>query len=264
MATWLDRKLSVSFYEGLRLRMLKDSTELLVASVFAGHENDGFWLKTQLKHLQSSVGAFDHAVYLNNASEEMFSASTVIGKTTSPRLFSQGHLDALNEIVAYCRAHPHKHYLILDSDCFPIRNDWMDVLLESMNRHDKRFAAPVRTENLDTFPHPSVVFTGDLDCLEFGFKQEHNLLYKETNDIMCVAPRESWFPLVRTNRVSRHPVIGSIYYDSFYHHGCGSREFKMRSTHFGYYDPVIDRYPDADDLMKELREDPGAFVSAMR
>lgn len=244
--------------------MLKDSNELLVAAVFAGHENDEFWLATQLRYLEKSVGKFDHAVYLNNASEDLFSRSTVIGKSTSPRLFSHGHLDALNEIVAYCKAHPHKYYLILDSDCFPVRSDWMNLLIDSMKKHEKRFAAPVRTENLDMFPHPSVVFTSELDCLEFGFKREHNLLNRETNDIMCLASREGWFPLVRTNRVSRHPVIGSVYYDSFYHHGCGSREFRMRATYFGYYDHILEQYPAAIDLMTELKNDVDAFILPMR
>src|SRR2546425_2026497 len=46
-------------------------------------------------------------------------------------------------------------------DCFPVRKGWHDVLANQMHRFNKDFAAPVRAENLDLFPHPSAVFRSE-------------------------------------------------------------------------------------------------------
>jgi len=80
----------------------------------------------------------------------------------------------------------------------------------ALSRMGKGYAAPLRVENLDTFPH-SVVFTKDPDYILFGFATGLNLLGSEINDIACLADKKAWVPLLRTNSVSRHPTIGSVY-----------------------------------------------------
>ena len=131
-----------------------------------------------------------------------------------------------------------------------------------MERYDKTFAAVVRAENLDAFPHPCVFFTPDINCIVFGdVPGGINLLGMQISDVACTADLKSLFPLLKTNRVSRHPVIGSIYYDSFYHHGCGSRSFLMRATGVGYYDTAQPAYSDFETLTAELTADPTRYLA---
>jgi|SRR5580704_12307142 hypothetical protein len=238
---------------------------LLVCSVYCGSENRNvLWMKLQHTYLRRTVGSnYDHAVYLNAADRALFKESTVIGESQNDG-GGPGHLVGLKAVREYCLAHDYEHYLILDSDSFPIAEDWLEVLSSALFRMQKLYAAPLRVENLDTFPHPCVFFTKDPECIQFEFVPGTNLLGRETNDITCVADRKHWLPMFKTNRVSRHPTIGSVYYDSFYHHGCGSRAFVMRAVLQGYYDSMIPKYPSFDALTNELIEDPEAYLRSLQ
>ena len=234
---------------------------LLVCSVFCGSGNyNSIWLRLQFNYLKRTIGSdFDHAVYLNGADASLFSQSVIIGQSNTEG-GGLGHLRGLNAIADYCRSHDYEHYLVIDSDCFPIANDWLKTIAGTLRRMDKRYAAPLRVENLDTFPHPSVFFTSDPEYILFDFAPGTNLLGREINDIACIADRKDWLPLFRTNRVSRHPTIGSVYYDCFYHHGCGSRNFQMRAVIMGYYDSIISNYPSFEMLTEELFANPDAYL----
>src|SRR5262249_8957286 len=144
----------------------------------------------------------------------------------------------LKTLLEYARSRPYAHYLILDSDAFPVRRGWLDWLLRKMG--ECRFAAPVRCENLDTFPHPCALFIkveaiGDEFDFSPGFAYR-NLLREPVLDTATGLNRDHWFPLVRTNRLNVHPVLAALYYDLFYHHGAGSRQGLLRSVKQGYYE----------------------------
>ena len=238
--------------------------ELLVASVFSGHPNDPVWLDLQLRQLTKTTTTFDHAVYLNAADERLFPNSIVIGSNPSPRLLSEGHHDAAQEVSRFCRDRSYRHYLIIDSDAFPVHPQWLTILTAAMTSAGKRFAAPIRTENLDQFPHPSVFFTSDPEAIVFELRPSRTLLGREVTDLHAGPGVEGWFPLVKTNRLSCHPVLGSIYFDLFYHHACGSRDFRMRATHARYYDHLIGRFPTPEHLFDELTRDPDSYIAALR
>ncbi len=245
----------------MRKAMRKHDSDLLVCSVFADDERNRFWLDLQYEWLARTVGVFDHAVYLNRAEESLFRNSRIIGRSDLPR--NGTHILGLRAIAAYCETTAHKYYLVLDSDCFPISPNWLDILLRSMRKSGKRFAAPARTENLDVFPHPSAVFTTDARCLTFGTRKSSSLLGTKVRDVICTAPRSFWFPLLKSNRVSVHPVLSTVYYGIFYHHGCGSREFGTRAITAGYYDHLLGGFPDDRELMQELRQDPDRYIARL-
>src|ERR1700749_4476020 len=93
--------------------MTSDS-KLAVCSVFSGSYNTDFWLKCQLDGLKKSVANFDHLVYLNQADENLFRDSIIVGKSEMPPVsryrwdgfhFSTGmagHIKGLRELISYC------------------------------------------------------------------------------------------------------------------------------------------------------------------
>jgi hypothetical protein len=244
-----------------KLATRKQRPDLLVCSVFTDEERSRFWLEMQYDWLARTAGAFDHAVFLNRADETLFRHSRIIGRADIPR--NGTHIIGLRAIAAYCQTTAYKYYLVLDSDCFPILPDWPDILLKSMRRSGKSFAAPARTENLDIFPHPSAVFTTDARCLTFGIRKSPSLLGTKVRDVICTAPRAFWFPLLKSNRVTVHPVLSTVYYGIFYHHGCGSREFGTRAITAGYYDHLLDTFPSDRELMEQLRMDPARYIAQL-
>ena len=250
------------------------NSSLAVCSVFSGDDNTALWLRLQLEALRKTVPTFDHLVYLNQADESLFTNSIIVGQSSQPPAgryrsdgfhFStgmMGHFQGLRALIEFCLSFPYEYFLILDSDCFPVHERWFPILIESMENFGKSFAAPARVENLDTFPHPCAFFTADPQYLRFAGDWNENLVGWTTRDIICSGDTDEWFPLLRTNRRSRHPLLASIYYDLFYHHGAGSRKFNMRSL--CYYDPVMASYPSAESLFEEFKQDPVAFVESMR
>jgi hypothetical protein len=221
--------------------------------------------------LRTTVGSFDHAVFLNGVEPSMFKQSIVVGRNASPRPLNLGHLDGLSALVSYCLEHPHEYYLILDSDAFPVRGGWIKLLRSRLENYGKLYAAPVRVENLDLFPHPCAVFTCDPSCLAFDIQPSNTLLGQVAGDLSCTAPKESWFPLLKSNRTSVHPILATIYYDVFYHHGNGSRPFATRATLAGYYDHVLDQDESAssrcqapEEVMASFQRDPLLFIKRLR
>jgi hypothetical protein len=236
---------------------------LLVCSVYAGGERDGFWLNLQRRQLQSTCESFDHAVFLGRrANCELFNDCIVVGRSTLPRLSfpAEEHLQGMRALTDYCRAHRYEGYLILDSDAFPVAPDWERILLSLLHRFHKQCAAVVRTENLDTFAHPCVVYATDASVLRFEFRTSTTLMGETVKDVTCTS---DYLPLLRTNAAGPHPVLASIYLNLFYHHGCGSRGFRMRSTHTGYYDHILPRADTADDLFQRLQGDPQSFLARL-
>jgi hypothetical protein len=241
--------------------MRNHGSDLLVCSVFTDAERSPFWLEMQYDWLARTAGAFDHAVFLNRANETLFRHSRIIGRADTAR--DETHIVGLRAIGAYCQNTAYKYYLVLDSDCFPVLPNWLDILLKSMENSGKRFAAPARTENLDIFPHPSAVFTTDARCLTFAIRKSLSLLGTKVRDVTCTAPRAFWFPLLKSNRVTVHPVLSTVYYGIFYHHGCGSREFGTRAIGAGYYDHLLDTFPSDRELMARLRKDPARYIARL-
>jgi hypothetical protein len=250
---------------------------LLVASVYANTRQhtsrNGVWYGLQRRFLdRTTPGGCDFAVYLNGVSPKLFGQDVHIIRhhETNP---AYGHIVGIQGVLEYFRSVDYEHYLILDSDCFPIWNGWYEVLCELLRRFDKQYAAPVRVENLDVFPHPSAFFmtaAGLRDSLDFRRAPVSNLLHETFDEVrMGHGVGESGFrelsfvPLLRSNVRSEHPVWSSIYHHLFYHHGAGSRLASTRSTGSGYFSHFV---PDEvhkrkeEELFARLQSDPDGYV----
>jgi hypothetical protein len=122
----------------------------------------------------------------------------------------------------------------------------------------RRVATAVRTENLDTFFHPSVVFIdgealrADISCVEFQLASVRNLMGVSFLD-SALASKVLVQPLLRSNRWNPHPLLAGVYGDLFYHHGSGSREPVFRADELGcwdHYQPPLNH----DELQRQLLE----------
>ncbi|SRR5579871_1897145 len=247
--------------------------KLLVCSVFSGSELDSLWLNLQREFLRRTAGEFDHAVYLiDRADRELFKDCNIIGtysqsdRSGHQSRFGRGgfeHITGLRALSAYCQKNPYSGYLILDCDAFPIAPNWEDMLKYCLQRFDKRCAAAVRTENLDAFAHPCVVYTQDPYSLRWGHKAGVNLLGQAVADVTCL--ESEFFPMIKTNRHSLHPTLATVYFDLFYHNGCGTRRFSMRATTCGYYDHILlsPGCCDSEEIIQRLQADPQAFINSL-
>jgi hypothetical protein len=243
--------------------------DLLVASVFVGSPRNETWIRLQKDFLQRTTSSFDHAVYLNRCPwSSSFEGTSVIGArsekvTTGPTKQSADHAVCLTAIFEYFQEHrnEYSYFLILDSDCFPVRCDWLPALVRRL-KDRFHFAAPLRSENLEDFPHPCALFLTQ-EALRrpwsFAVKPFTNLLGKDWPDVGCSLPREGWYPLLRTNVYNPHPVFAAIY-RYFYHHGNGSRSLKFKSEK--YYNEIDHARAEAD-LYAQLTTDPQQLIAQL-
>jgi hypothetical protein len=240
---------------------------LLVASVYAGSDRNAVWLSLQRRFLARTTADYDHAVFLNRADPALFRDCLLIGRDAGGAEGSQEHANALQQVLAYCRAHRYDDYLILDSDCFPACR-WQERLTALMGQSP--MAAAVRVENFDLFPHPSAFFVRGFAIhepfLDFAVAPHRNLLGEEVRDTGCAIPLDRCFPLLRSNVWNPHPIFAGVYGHLFYHHGAGSRAAETRGLLSGYYDHVLQpsaRPAVEEALFRELVRRPEAFVGRL-
>jgi hypothetical protein len=149
--------------------------------------------------------------------------------------------------------------LLLDSDAWPIRTGWYDVLIPRLRR--KQFVAPVRAENMDGFPHVSVLFFPQRNAhwiLPLASRRGNGggvFLNRVRRDVGSALPIRECFPLLRSNVMSVSPLRHSIYFGVAYHCGQGSRVSGMNG----------DKYwgTSSHDVFAELGDDPFAFVARL-
>lgn len=170
------------------------------------------------------------------------------------------HVFGLNKITEEFRSNSSfTHCLILDSDAFPVEKNWEDRIEKAMRLNSCCVACPIRYENLDTFFHPCVVFfSREEENIRMGVDQITNLLGYSCDELV-VMPKKKTFPLLKTNVFSPHPVASSIYYDMFYHHGFGSRDFRCRSVHINNYY----KEKSVDLLTSQVLSEPVRFISKL-
>ncbi len=213
-------------------------TKLLVMSVYG--KNSAKWLDIQHDALQRTTRDYEHAIYLNNI-DISHDNMRVIGKSITDLPDTQQHYCGLLQLIEYAKCRDDRAWLILDCDCFPINQNW-EAILGNKN------ASIIRTENLDTFNHPSAVYCVDRS-LKFKISEHTNLAGHKFDELAAYG---KFFPLLRSNKINYHPLKYGIYYDLFYHHCAGSREFVSRSDQ--YYGT---RYPNLDS---EFFADPYGFI----
>ncbi len=86
-----------------------------------------------------------------------------------------------------------------------------------------------------------------------------NLEFDVTVPYYQYAGREKVYTLVRSNCLNIHPLLCGVYFDMFYHHGCGSgREFLVRSQ--PYWAHAVEEDIDVNALTTQLMENPSDFI----
>jgi len=245
--------------------------QLLVGSVFGPTERSRTWLRLQRQFLAKTTDSYDHVVFVNGNDLSPYRGVKVIGRSEEdPTALHRRHphVAGLRALLAYFRRHRYKHYLILDSDCFPIAKGWLAHLQSTMKMTGHKIAAPLRTENLDIFPHPCAFYIRGSavrdPSIDFHPRVKKNLMGIRSLDPGMAIPRTKCFPLMRSNARNPHPIFAAIYHHLFYHHGCGSRRASGRAIKLGYLDHIVPRDAHArieQQLYRRLVKNPDAFIS---
>lgn len=152
------------------------------------------------------------------------------------RVLERSHPSAL-DYLAHKVARDFDYIVTLDNDSFPVRDDWLDVLIGECER-GAALSGVYRNEMapaIAPFIHVSglCVRPADLLALNVSFGEdaqpeiEHNqdvgqrITYELTKRGRAIAPLE------RSNAVNVHFLMGALYGDVIYHHGAGSRKGKF-------------------------------------
>lgn len=209
---------------------------ILIATAY--NSRSFVWFELQKKYIfRSTISDFDYVIF-NNSKIEFESNDAKVINYNCEKSGSEQHLDACNMILRYFNENSqYTHCLIIDSDAFPIMKNWDIFLDQKIKDSNFNIACPIRFENLDIFYHPCVVFFNRQGSYElsFNYSSMKNLMNYECKEFMVNSKNGKVFPLLKTNKYSPHPIISCIYYDMFYHHGFGSRDFFCRSIHINKY-----------------------------
>lgn len=222
------------------------------------------WYEQQLFWLHRTADSFEHFVVAFDIDPAEFVDSHVILADAHINQ-ERDHVLALQSIIKLFRTLDFDYYLILDSDCFPVTDGWLLRLLRIMRR--KLFAAPIRYENFDTFPHPAAMLLKPAALqLELDFRPAtyHNLFGRKVRDVgvSLLQQAGAWLPLPRTNSINLHPVMAGLYLDSFYHHGAGSRWPEFRGTQDEFV--VENEVMLAEELTNRYFANPIGFIEQLR
>lgn len=119
--------------------------------------------------------------------------------------------------------------VFMDSDCFPISENWIDELIVGLSKHP--IVAIQRAENYDATHHTPELFPHCcFFCTSMYFWKESNLSHTDSSRC-CGWSIGEWlkennldfYKLLRTNSVNIHPLMFGIYNNIVYHHGAGNR-----------------------------------------
>jgi hypothetical protein len=196
---------------------------LLVLSV---HAADAWHLyRWQAWYLSRTTEDYDHVVISQNRPPEFV--------TSWRPCFGPKHIAGLRQ-ANQCIVELGRKYqacCILDSDAFPIRADWQDTLDSGLRRFNKEFAAPVRTENFDLFPHISCLYARpDFPFGQFLRSGWGQTLGGSRRDVAAHLPIRRCFPLLKSNVWTPHPQWHTVYGDLIYHRGAGTRDAKQKNA----------------------------------
>lgn len=246
--------------------------KLLVGSIFCGRPVETpnkKWLELQLKFLEKTSPPFEHVVCLSGISnKKLFANSHILDETDA--YGPKQYVRQMNVLVEHFKTQKDvENFLILDSDAFPVMNNWIDKLRARMG--DKWYASPMRVENMDNWPHACAMFIPgeqmQRDFLKFEGTEYENLLGIKCKEIGAghkqkEGDKQIWHPLFRTNVWNPHPIEHAIYAHSFYHHAAGSRKKVYRASEMSdFYSERV--APASENLTQQLFEAPDKFVQKL-
>jgi hypothetical protein len=232
--------------------------KLGICCVYFYAPDSGWLLDLQLRYIARTLAGYDYTVYaaanrLQSELRRTLEATPHVRIVSLPRYegnvvgapsieASFEHAFYLDLLLREAAEDGCTHLAAVDSDSFPVLPDWPNVLLQRMG--SIRFAAVLRSENLDTYlPHPSGLFMDRSFLLEhaprlFPSKREIRAnasfreFLKETGQRTDTGigygyalwkSKEPWLRLLRSNRHNPHLLMAGIYGDMFFHLGASSR-----------------------------------------
>jgi len=239
---------------------------VLIASTHVHSENSDHWARLQSFYVNKTIGDFEYCVVVNADDRSKYSNVLYYSSTL------RSHLYCINIIIDTFVKSGHSHLLLLDNDCWPIRNNWMTIL-DNLLGQQYGYSAPARVENFDFFPHPCAFYVKRefVNSLDFSHCRIKNLLGIDVSDIGCGIPIaddvQRWYPLLKSNYINPHPLFASVYGDLFYHHCAGSRGIGFRAAGFGYYNHVLSKKEHNkiyDRITSNLIANPTKFLNNLR
>lgn len=230
------------------------------------------WLDLQLKFLKATTANFDHYALVFDKKSTYFDDRTNVipcGPEGKRVRNSQAHIAGLKHVLATFKGkNQYDYFLFLDSDAFPIRINWIDLLTQRM-ANSFEIAVPIRFENLEQRLHASILFCKPSALSHLSFASRNigsDLLQGSENDVTIGdyqdKRRRQAYILMRSNKFSVNPLLCGVYSDMFYHHCCGSgRNYNMRAR--TYWDHIAPVNTDPQKFTDELMAKPEEFVSKL-
>lgn len=211
-------------------------------------------LDLQLHYIAKTLAGYDYTIYAvaNRLQPELRARLEsapnlkIVSLPTYDGTGSPEHAHYIDLLLRHAAENGCTHLATLDSDSFPVLDDWPKLLLRRMD--GLRIAAVLRAENFDSFlPHPCGLF---MDTAFLIDRSPHMLpsreeisgsrSFREFLEIHHQRPdtgigygyalwkaSESWLPLTRTNRHEPHFLMAGIYGDIFFHLGASSRTLRF-------------------------------------
>jgi hypothetical protein len=249
--------------------------QVLVASIFAGGKGDTEWCKIQSSFLDktSSDSSLTKLAVVANDCEDL-SLYKKYGYIVLKQ-DSNTHRPGIVAALDYFQNQTNLPYFcLLDSDAWPIDSKWVDLCIEWSNyvtntNVPKIGVAAFRPENLDFFPHPCIFFIKRefINKPRSFYKTEipnRNVLGDDFVDTFSELKSDWFYPLLRSNKVNLHPIVGGIYSNIFYHHGAGSRGSRFRAFASNFYTHYIHKFPHKKRLTQELFANPEEFINKLK
>lgn len=246
--------------------------KIMACTVAAATPRNKTWASLQSTFLnKSKYVQMDKFVVINGCNPDVWTDKGY--KPLASFEYDRGHPLGLKVITDEFRGNDsYEWLLLLDSDAWPINDEWFAICDRLMNEKNKLGFAAIRCENFDTFPHPCIFFAHKslmARNIEFKFRTQYNLLGEPVSDMGTTYPDSDadFLPLVRTNKLNFHPLFGGVYGHMFYHHGAGSRVAdRIRLGESGMCDHYIPRGMHGTveaNMFSALEADPAGYLSRL-
>lgn len=255
---------------------MKRPQKILIGSIFTNdiEPRQQHWFELQTRYIKATTEVYEHIVCITSRKHATFfedRVNVIYAEADTRRIGGNGaHAVGLNVLTTYFKERKGEFdcYTILDSDAFPIKRGWVNLLMSKMVQREKEIAAPIRLENLEMRAHPSILVAlpQALSFMHFEVAWAgYDILNNKEGD-SCMPEyegrrRNMIFPLLRSNQYNIDPFYCAIYYDMFYHHSCGSREGARPRGRKFYWSHVKDVNPAV--LMDKLFKNSTEFINKL-
>jgi len=221
------------------------------------------WVKIQRDFLDRFVGDYKiSSLMLESIKDDR--GFHILNKQKTIHPYKNGHILTLADEVA---ENSQEEFLcFLDSDAFPISENFNDFIKEKMEIYP--MIAVVRYDFGELLPHPCFA------CIrrETYKNYIHPLVHKtwilnwhyRIAHFLIKVDRNTFLPLVRSNRHNIDHCFFGIYGDLIYHHGGGSRrKVSSKMVDEGTVEKEHELEKISDKLIKQMSVDPYFFRQFM-